>query len=165
MIWVFLFAAPEVENWAGHFKVSHFWVLVKDHKMAHVGNIMIETQWNSMVYKLRIQLWSAINVDSGWTMTVTGATLPYIGNGVGDLQNLCSIVVMVQAGCTTDPSWCTIWTNSGVTWGASNWGENDPIVCFGKIYGKLVLIWKYLIIYHFFNTQILQNRVLNSIWI
>ena len=33
---------------------------------------------------------------------------------------------------------------------------------FGKIYGKLALFRKYLVIYHFFSTRVSQNRVLNS---
>jgi len=40
--------------------------------------------------------------------------------------------------------------------------ENSQISCFGKIYGKLALFWKYLAIYHFFSTRISQTRVLNS---
>ena len=38
-------------------------------------------------------------------------------------------------------------------------GENSQIPCFGKIYGKLALFRKYLAIYHFFSTQVPQNRV------
>ena len=84
MIWAF-FSVPKVEKWAGHLKVSHFWVLVKNHKMAHVGNILIETQRNPMVYKLRIQPWFAMDVNSGWNMIVTGVTLPNMGDNVADL--------------------------------------------------------------------------------
>ena len=38
-------------------------------------------------------------------------------------------------------------------------GENSQIC---KICGKLTVFQKYLAIYHFFNTRVPQNRVLNS---
>ena len=41
-------------------------------------------------------------------------------------------------------------------------GENSQIPRFDKICGKLALFQKYLVIYHFFSTQVSQNRVLNS---
>ena len=41
-------------------------------------------------------------------------------------------------------------------------GENCQIPHFGKICGKLALFRKYLTIYHFFITQVSQNRVLNG---
>ena len=41
-------------------------------------------------------------------------------------------------------------------------GENSQIPRFGKICGKLALFLKYLVIYHFFSTQVPQNRVLNN---
>jgi len=44
-------------------------------------------------------------------------------------------------------------------------GKNSQIPCFGKICGKLALFQKYLAIYHFFNTRVPQNRVLNSTWV
>ena len=36
-------------------------------------------------------------------------------------------------------------------------GENSQISRFDKIYDKLALFWKYLAIYHFFNTRVSQN--------
>ena len=41
-------------------------------------------------------------------------------------------------------------------------GENRQIIRFGKICDKLILFLKYLVIYHFFCTQVPQNQVLNS---
>ena len=41
-------------------------------------------------------------------------------------------------------------------------GENSQIPRFGKICGKLALFRKYLTIYHFFSTWVLQNWVLNN---
>ena len=37
-------------------------------------------------------------------------------------------------------------------------GKNSQIPRFGKNCGKLALFRKYLAIYHFFNTQVPQNR-------
>ena len=41
-------------------------------------------------------------------------------------------------------------------------GENSQIPHFGKICDKLALFRKYLSIYYFFSTRVLQNQVPNS---